>query len=42
MARGKLALAELQHDIGRTHASADLREGQAAWAEKRSPRFVGR
>lgn len=42
IARGTLDVAALQADIERTHASADLREGQAAWAEKRAPRFVGR
>lgn len=42
IARGTLDAADLQHDIARAGASADLREGQAAWAEKRSPRFTGR
>lgn len=41
IARGNLDAAELQQDIARTHASADLREGQAAWAEKRAARFKG-
>ena len=41
MARGAIDVADLQHDIARSVASADLREGQAAWAEKRKPRFTG-
>ena len=40
--RGTLDEADLQHDIGRSMASADLLEGQRAWAEKRKPRFSGR
>lgn len=42
IARGTLDVAALQADIERAYASADLREGQAAWAQKRAPRFVGR
>lgn len=34
--------AEMQADIERTLQSADLQEGRAAFAEKRSPRFSGR
>ncbi|MBX3655744.1 MAG: enoyl-CoA hydratase/isomerase family protein [Ramlibacter sp.] len=41
MARGTLDAQALQADMRRAMASADLREGQAAWAEKRSPRFSG-
>jgi enoyl-CoA hydratase len=42
IARGTLDAGELQADIARTMASDDLREGQAAWAEKRRPRFTGK
>ena len=42
IARGTLDAADLQRDIARAAASADLREGGAAWAEKRAPRFTGR
>jgi len=42
IARGTLDEVDLAHDIARSHASADLREGQAAWAEKRVPRFTGK
>ena len=33
---------DLQRDIASAAASADLREGGAAFAEKRAPRFTGR
>lgn len=42
IARGTLDAGDLQRDIERAGASADLREGQAAWAEKRTPRFTGK
>ena len=42
MARGALDMDDLQHDIVRAGISSDLREGQAAWTEKRAPRFTGR
>ncbi len=42
IARGTLDLAELARDIALTRESADLREGQQAWQQKRAPRFVGR
>lgn len=42
IARGRLDAAALAGDIGRAHASDDLREGARAWAEKRTPRFLGR
>jgi enoyl-CoA hydratase len=42
IARGTLDAEDLQHDIARADTSADLREGQAAWAEKRAPRFIGK
>ncbi|TWO68455.1 enoyl-CoA hydratase/isomerase family protein [Caenimonas sedimenti] len=42
IARGTLDAAELQADIRRAYESADLREGQAAWAEKRPARFTGK
>ncbi|MDM0034477.1 enoyl-CoA hydratase/isomerase family protein [Variovorax sp. J22P271] len=40
--RGVLNVAELQDDMRRAIDSDDLREGQAAWSEKRAPRFTGR
>lgn len=42
IARGTLDLAELEKDMVHAGASADLREGQSAWAEKRVARFTGR
>lgn len=41
IARGTLDAQDLDADIRRAYTSADLREGQAAWAEKRPPRFTG-
>ena len=42
IARGTLDASALRADIERAYQSDDLREGQAAWAEKRAPRFVGK
>lgn len=42
MARGTLDQAEFQADMRRAIESEDLREGQAAWAQKRTPQFRGR
>jgi enoyl-CoA hydratase len=42
IARGTLDTAALQADMRRAYESADLREGQAAWAEKRAPKFTGK
>lgn len=41
IARGVLDEAELQHDVNRAAHSQDLKEGIAAWVEKRPPRFTG-
>lgn len=41
IARGTLDADALQADVRRAYESADLREGQAAWAEKRPPKFTG-
>lgn len=41
IARQVLDVDDLEHDIARAARSADLQEGQAAWAEKRAPRFTG-
>jgi enoyl-CoA hydratase len=42
IARGTLDTGALQADMRRAYDSADLREGQAAWAEKRAPKFSGK
>jgi enoyl-CoA hydratase len=42
IARGALDADALAADIARAGASADLAEGKAAWADRRSPRFEGR
>ena len=42
IARGTMDAGDLQRDIAKAGASADLREGQAAWVEKRAPRFTGK
>jgi enoyl-CoA hydratase/carnithine racemase len=42
IARNALNVADLRADMVRAAESADLREGQAAWAEKRPPRFCGK
>ncbi|HET7793018.1 MAG TPA: enoyl-CoA hydratase/isomerase family protein [Rhizobacter sp.] len=42
IARGTLDAGELQRDIARAAQSDDLKEGAAAWAAKRPPRFSGR
>lgn len=41
IARGTLDVPALQTDMRRAMASDDLREGQAAWAQKRTPKFSG-
>ena len=41
IARGTLDLGDLMHDVDRAAKSADIREGKAAWREKRTPRFTG-
>jgi enoyl-CoA hydratase len=41
IARGALDMGALQDDIARAAASADLQEGRAAWAAKRTPQFTG-
>jgi len=42
IARGTLHAGDLEADIQRAFESADLREGRAAWAQKRAPRFSGK
>lgn len=42
IARHALDVDELRRDIVQAVDSEDLREGQAAWTEKRTPRFQGR
>jgi enoyl-CoA hydratase len=42
IARGALDADDLRADIARAAGSTDLREGAAAWAEKRPPKFIGR
>lgn len=41
IARGSLDPNALHADITRALQSDDLKEGQAAWVEKRTPRFIG-
>jgi enoyl-CoA hydratase len=41
MARGALDVPALQADMLRCAQSADIKEGQAAWAERRPARFTG-
>ena len=42
IARGMLDVDELRADMARAASSADIKEGAAAWAEKRPPVFSGR
>ena len=42
IARGALDVDALNTDIARAAASDDIREGAAAWAAKRPPKFKGR
>lgn len=42
IARGTVDADTLDADVRRAYASDDLREGQAAWGERRQPRFKGR
>jgi enoyl-CoA hydratase/carnithine racemase len=40
--RGVLDVKALKADMARAAASTDIKEGAAAWAEKREPKFTGR
>jgi enoyl-CoA hydratase/carnithine racemase len=42
LSRGEFDLADFKRREAETLRSADLKEGSAAWAEKREPNFVGR
>ena len=42
IARGRLDVGDLDADIAKAAASADIREGAAAWNAKRLPKFRGR
>lgn len=42
IARNRLNIETLQADIARTTDSKDIKEGAAAWAERRTPMFTGR
>src|SRR5207237_9910139 len=42
IARGALDVDDLNGDIARAADSEDLREGAAAWAARRPPKFTGR
>jgi len=42
IARHELDLSALQQDIDKARHSDDIKEGRAAWMEKRTPRFLGR
>jgi enoyl-CoA hydratase/carnithine racemase len=42
IARNALDVDDLKHDMLRAARSEDLKEGTAAWAAKRAPRFTGR
>jgi enoyl-CoA hydratase len=39
--RGVLDVQDLKRDMARAATSADLKEGAAAWAAKRTPKFTG-
>jgi enoyl-CoA hydratase/carnithine racemase len=42
IAHGALDVDDLKADIARAAKSEDIREGAAAWAAKRPPKFTGR
>lgn len=42
ISRHELDLSALQQDIDRAKHSDDIKEGRAAWVEKRTPQFLGR